>query len=59
MSNELAQRYNADLDRGVDQIALTLRGIERAAMAELADRFATALRLDLVDAADFGAARGR
>ena len=57
VSNELAQRYNADLNRGVDLIAGSLRRVEQAAMAALADRLATALRLDLVDAADFGATR--
>jgi len=48
-----AQRYDADLDRGTHEIAAALRRLEREQMAEQADALATALRLDLIDAADF------
>jgi DNA-directed RNA polymerase subunit RPC12/RpoP len=52
----VAQTYDRELDRGVDVIAGQLRGIEREQMAAEAERFVLALRLDLLDASDFGSA---
>ena len=48
-----AQRYDADLDRGMHEIAAALERLERGQWAEQADALATALRLDLLDATDF------
>jgi hypothetical protein len=49
-----AQRYNAQLDYGVGIIAGAFARLERERMTALADSFAHALQLDLLDAADFG-----
>jgi hypothetical protein len=53
-----AQRYDLELDRGVGLIANALRRLERERMSVEAETFATALRLDLVDATDFAVRRG-
>jgi phosphoserine phosphatase len=50
VADAAAQRYDADLDRGTREIAATLRRLEHERMAEEADAFATALRLDLLGA---------
>lgn len=52
-----AQRYDLELDRGMDQIASALCRLERDRMTLEADNLAAALRLDLVDADDFGGRR--
>jgi hypothetical protein len=52
--DSVAQRYDADLDRGTHEIAAALRRLEREQMAEQADALATALRLNLLDATDLG-----
>jgi hypothetical protein len=54
---DVAHRYDRELDRTSEPIASTLSRMERERMAADVDAFATALRLDLIDAADFGAAR--
>src|SRR5215210_2525645 len=48
-----AQRYDRDLARGMGEIALTLKQLEHAHMAQEAEVLAAALRLDLIDAGDF------
>jgi hypothetical protein len=53
VSDAAAQRYDADLDRGTQQIARALWRVERDRLAEHTEAFATALRLDLLDADDF------
>ena len=57
VSQEIADRYDRALDRTSEPILFNLRRIERELMAAAVEAFATALRLDLFDAADFGAAR--
>jgi transcription elongation factor Elf1 len=57
VSQETADHYDRALDRTSEAIASNLRRIERERMAADVEAFATALRLDLLDAADFGAAR--
>jgi hypothetical protein len=54
---DVAHRYDRELDRTSEPIASTLSRMERERMAADVDALATALRLDLIDAADFGAAR--
>jgi hypothetical protein len=56
VSQATADRYDRALDRSSDVIASTLMRLDRERMAAEADAFATALRLDLLDAVDFGAA---
>ena len=53
VSDATAQRYDRRLDKGMSEIALILRRLEREAMARDAETFATALELDLLDAGDF------
>ena len=48
-----AQRYDHDLNRGMDRIAIALHRLDLERMAEEAGSFATALELDLLDAEDF------
>jgi hypothetical protein len=50
VSDAAAQRYDAELDRGMHEIARGLDRLEREEMARDAEAFATALELDLVDA---------
>lgn len=57
VSQDTADRYDRALDRTSQPIVSNLRRIERERMAADVEAFATALRLDLFDAADFGAAR--
>ena len=54
VSDAAAQRYDAELDRGMHEIARALDRLEREEMARDAEALATALQLDLVDADDFG-----
>ena len=54
VSDAAAQRYDAELDRGMHEIARGLGRLERETMARDAVALATALALDLVDADDFG-----
>jgi hypothetical protein len=53
VSNQDAQRYDHDLDRGFSAIASALERVERARMAEWTEAFVTALGHDLIDAGDF------
>lgn len=53
VSDAAAQRYDAELDRGMHRIARVLDRIARAEMAKEAEAFRTALEFDLVDADDF------
>jgi hypothetical protein len=48
-----AQRYDRELNRGMDEIATVLHRLDLERMAEAAERFASALEHDLVDADDF------
>ena len=57
VSQDTADRYDRALDRTSEPIVSNLRRIERERMAADVEAFTTALRLDLFDAADFGAAR--
>jgi hypothetical protein len=57
VSQAIADRYDRALDRASRPISSTLSRLERERMATDVEAFATALRLDLLDAADFGAAR--
>jgi transcription elongation factor Elf1 len=56
--DETAQRYDLVLDHAMDVIADALRRLDRQRMAADAEAFATALRLDLLDAADFATRTG-
>lgn len=57
VKQDVADRYDRALDRTSAAIAFNLRRLERERMAADVEAFVTALRLDLLDAADFGAAR--
>ena len=57
VSQDAAERYDRALNRTSEAIASNLRRSERERMAADVEAFATALRLDLFDAADFDAAR--
>ena len=54
---DTADRFDRALDRGLDVIAATLERLDRERMSAEVEAFATALRLDLLDAADFGVPR--
>lgn len=58
LSNEVAARYDEDLDRGWRKIRRAAEALEEENMAEWADSFITALKRDLIDAADFSLAHG-
>ena len=51
----VAQRYDAELNHGMDQIRFALHRLEVDQMATEAYVLARALELDLLDAADFAA----
>ena len=51
--NETAKRYELALGRGTDSIRATLTRLDRERMTAEVEAFSTALRLDLLDAADF------
>ena len=53
MPNETAKRYELALGRGTDSIRVTLTRLDRERMTAEVEAFSTALRLDLLDAADF------
>jgi transcription elongation factor Elf1 len=48
-----AQRYDRQLDRGMNAIAAVVRRLDREHMAREVETLAEALRLDLLDAGDF------
>ena len=53
VSDAAAQCYDRRLDQGMHEIARTLHRHELEQMARDAEKFATALELDLLDAGDF------
>lgn len=53
VSNEEAQRFERELDRGVQDIAATVARIARERMIADADALTTALQRDLIDPGDF------
>ena len=53
VTNDLAKRYELDVERGRAEIASTLKRLDRLHMIALLDSFITALERDLIDAADF------
>ena len=55
VSDSEANRYDAELDRGVARIASTLARLDRARMAAEADAFKVALDRDLIGPGDFRA----
>ena len=59
VTDEVARRFDREIERGVAEIAAVLRRLERARMAAEVEALAQALRLDLVDAEDFGARSDR
>ena len=57
VSQDTADRFDRALDRACDTIAATFYRLDRERMTAEVEAFATALRLDLLDAADFSAPR--
>jgi hypothetical protein len=53
VSDDVAKRYNLDLNRGMAEIAAALKREERARMTKEAEVFIAALERDLIDAGDF------
>jgi len=53
ISEDVAKRYDLDLDRGMAEIAAALRREDRDRMTAEARAFIAALEHDLIDAADF------
>jgi hypothetical protein len=53
VTDDVAKRYEADLQRGMAEIAAALERSDRARMASEVRAFVTALERDLIDAADF------
>jgi hypothetical protein len=56
LSNEVAARYDEELDRGWRKIRRAAEALEEENMAEWASSFITALDRDLIDAGDFSLA---
>jgi hypothetical protein len=57
VSNAVARRYDAELDRRAGIVAAALERLDRERMIVEAEAMTTALRLCLIDAADFATAR--
>jgi hypothetical protein len=53
VTDRVAQRYDRDLSRGMDEIAAALKREDDARMAAEAQTFIAALDCDLIDADDF------
>jgi len=53
VSNDEAQRFDAELDRGMAKIASQLAGLDRARMIAESDALAAAFERDLIDPSDF------
>ena len=53
VSNEEAERYDADLDRGIAKIASAVARLDRERMIAESDAWAAALERDLIDPGDF------
>jgi hypothetical protein len=56
--DEEAERYDRELDLAEHRMRLAAERLSRERLEEQADRFATALELDLIGAEDFARARG-
>jgi hypothetical protein len=59
VTNAVARRYDAELNRRADIVAASLERLDRERMIVEAEAMTTALRLSLIDAADFATARNR
>jgi hypothetical protein len=57
VTNAVARRYDAELSRRAEIVAAALERLDRERMIVEAEAMTTALRLCLIDAADFAAAR--
>jgi hypothetical protein len=57
VTNAVARRYDAELDRRAGIVAAALERLDRERMIVEAEAMTTALRLCLIDAADFATAR--
>jgi hypothetical protein len=57
VTNDVAKRYEFELERGTAEIASTLERLDRLRMLDLLDSFITALECDLIDVADFAPRR--
>jgi hypothetical protein len=57
VTDDIAQRYEKDLARGMAEIATSLRQVDHDRMVAEADVFIAALDHDLIDAGDFANAR--
>jgi hypothetical protein len=55
--DEVAERYDRELDMAEHRMRLAAERLSRELLEEQADRFATALELDLIGAEDFARAR--
>ena len=53
-TNEEAERLDADLIRGISEIAQAVAKLDRRDMAAVSDALTAALERDLIDADDFG-----
>jgi hypothetical protein len=53
VTNEEAKRFERQLDRGVQQIAMTVAHLERERMISDAEALTAALQRDLIDPGDF------
>jgi hypothetical protein len=56
--DEEAERYDRELDSAEHRMRLAAERLSKELLEEQADRFATALELDLIGAEDFARARG-
>jgi transcription elongation factor Elf1 len=54
VSDDVAKRYDLELQRGMAEIAVALKRQDHERMTAEANVFIAALRHDLIDAADFG-----
>jgi predicted aminopeptidase len=57
VTNAVARRYDAELNRRADIVAASLERLDRERMIVEAEAMTIALRLCLIDAADFATAR--
>ena len=54
VTDDVAKRYDLDLQRGMAEIAVALKLQDQERMTAEANVFIAALRHDLIDAGDFG-----
>ena len=59
VTNAVARRYDAELDRRADILIASLERLDRERMIGQVEAMAIALRLSLIDAADFATKRDR